>query len=89
MRALNRKHKPKHWTKPKWKTGALPTSVIINYFLVSRGMKSRSKPISFIKKLFDVFDRQLKYKFLAKSRKKEKRNVKNMKRINGDWTLGE
>lgn len=41
MKVWNRKHKPKHWTKPKWKSRTLETSLIKIYHLVSRGMKNK------------------------------------------------
>ena len=72
MRVWNKKHKPKHWTKPKWKTRALKTSTIINYCLVTRGIKDKDKS----KDLFGKFlNNKPKYIFLSRSRKKNRKSM--------------
>lgn len=69
MKKWNKKHKPKHWTKPKWKTRALKTSTIINYCLVTRGIKDKyANEESFFEKLKKMNNKPM-YKFLASSKK--------------------
>lgn len=76
MKAWNKKRKPKHYTKPKWKSRAIKTSLIRSYTLVSRQMKNKFRGVShylgFYKNkpnLFKIFRREPKFKILARNRK--------------------
>ncbi len=69
MRAWNRKKKPKHWTKSKWKTRALEESTIKPYLLTSRGIKNKYKFMDFF---FNYTNNRPKYKILGRSLKTTK-----------------
>lgn len=64
MRTWNRKHKPKHWTKPKWKTRMLESSIARIYHLVTRGIKDKDKITNHF---FRKINNKPRYKFLSKS----------------------
>ena len=69
MRAWNRKHKPKHWTKPKWKTKCISSVTVIPYSLITRGIKDKYH-FKFKYLLFEKLKKmnnKPRYKFLSKS----------------------
>lgn len=69
MRTWNKKHKPKHWTKPRWKTKCISSVTIIPYYLITRGIKDKYH-LKFKYLLFEKFkkmNKKPKYKFLTKS----------------------
>lgn len=51
MKAWNRKHKPKHWTKLKWRTKE--KYKIKNYCLITRGIKNKYKNNYFLSKIIN------------------------------------
>lgn len=64
MRTWNKKHKPKHWTKPKWKTKAIEKSKFKIFLLVSRGIKSKYK----INYFFYFMNNKPKFEFLSRNK---------------------
>lgn len=69
MKAWNKRRRPKHWAKPKWKTKCISSVTIIPYYLITRGMKDKYH-LKFKYLLFEhlrKMNKKPRYKLLAKS----------------------
>lgn len=69
MKTWNKKHKPKHWTTPHWRTGALKTSRIICYHLTSRGIKDKYENDNLFSAKLNKLNNKPKHRFLVSSKK--------------------
>lgn len=73
MKTYNRKHKPKHCTKPKWKTKCVSSVSITPYFLITRIIKDK---YNFKDSFFSSKNNIPKYEFLSKSIKLKSKKEK-------------
>lgn len=65
MRAWNRKHKPKHWTKPRWEIEILGITNSKICRLISRGIKNKYKFDDIFEWVFSDINNKPEFKVLS------------------------
>lgn len=82
MKAWNKRKRPKHWTKPKWRTKCIGSITIIPYSLITRGLKDKYH-LKFKYLLFKELrkmNKKPRYRLLVQSIKEIINNGKLIKR---------